>query len=249
MAVRKVGLVVPTLGTIDVEVVSRLFFLHRPLNAVVAPCWPVGMDTATARNVAIQALLDDGCTHAFFLDYDVVIPAETLTVLAAHDVPIACGLYYTKTKPPEPITIIRKGDEHETVQDWEHGDVITVDVTGLGCALIDLSIFADLERPWFQSGHSEATGRYTEDAWFYRHLEKQTGIKPIVDTGLCCVHKDLKTQERYYLDAETGLPTWEDAEGKHTMDDRRVIDLTKGSEDIEATSGEPAATGDTGPAD
>lgn len=209
MAVRSVSLTIPTLGLIDVQVVSRLFTLHRPLNAKVTPCWPVGMATATARIKAVEAAIKADCTHIFFLDHDVLLPPETLTVLAAHNRPIACGLYYTKSKPPEPLLI----RDEAVLADWEHGDLVEVDVTGLGCALIDLEVFKELEQPWFETGT-----RYTEDSYFYRKLAKATGIRPVVDTGLCCAHKDLATGELFFWDKETGKPTWMDLTGeKHVI--------------------------------
>ena len=209
MPVRSVILAIPTLGMIDVQVVSKLFTLHRPLNSRVTPCWPVGMDTATARIKAVEAGIAAGCSHIFFLDHDVLLPPETLTVLAAHDVPVACGLYYVKTKPPEPLVI-----QDEPVP-WKHGDAIEVDVTGLGCALIDLSVFDGLSEPWFETGT-----RYTEDCHFYRKLAKEKGIRPVVNTGLCCAHKDIKTGELYFFDEETMKPTWMDVSGeKHTIPD------------------------------
>ena len=245
MAARSVAIVVPTLGMIDVEVVSRLFYLERPLNGVVTPCWPVGMDTATARNASVQTVKDAGCSHVLFLDHDVIIPKETITLLASMDVPVACGLYYTKTKPPEPLTIVK----NRPATNWTHGDLVTVDVTGLGCALIDLSVFDKIDQPWFQSGNNEEGTRYTEDAYFFNKLEK-VGIKPIVNTGLCCGHKDLKTGEHFYWDEKTGLPTWDDNDGPHTAQpasERNVIDLTKGSEPSEEAGAVPATDTDAGP--
>lgn len=214
MPASRIGLAVPTMGSIDVQVVSRLFHLKRPLNCTVTPCWPVGMATAVAREKAVESVKGAGYSHIFFLDYDVVLPDETLTVLAAHDKPIVCGLYYTKTKPPQPLTIIDK----QTATDWTHGEILTVDVTGLGCALIDLSVFDKLERPWFQSGSTDDGTRYTEDAYFYRRLKDATGIRPMVDTGLCCAHKELSTGELFFWDRETGKPTWMGLDGeKHTL--------------------------------
>lgn len=213
MPARKVAIAVPTLGNIDVMVVKSLIGLRRPLNATVTWCWPVGMDTSTARNVTVQTLRDAGCTHVFFVDYDVIVPREALTMLVARDLPVVCGLYYTKTKPPEPLTLVAG----EVVKDWEMGEPVTVDVTGLGCALISLDVFDDLEEPWFQSGSADGT-RYTEDAWFYRRLAEQKSIRPVVDTGIYCGHKDLETGELFYWDRELGKPAWMGLDGeRHTL--------------------------------
>ena len=52
----------------------------------------------------------------------------------------------------------------------------------------------------------------------YRKLAKETGIRPVVDTGLCCAHKDLTTGELFFWDRETGEPTWMDLTGeKHVL--------------------------------
>ena len=226
MPARIIAIAVPTLGTIDVDVVKCLISLQRPLNATVTFAWPVGMDTATARTRTVEELRKTGCSHVFFVDYDVIVPREALTILAARELPVVCGLYYTKTKPPEPLTIV----DGDVVTDWKMGQLVTVDTTGLGCALISLDVFDGLKEPWFQSG-AEGSVRYTEDAWFFRQLREQKGIKPVVDTGVYCGHKNVTTGEVFFWDAETRQPAWCDPSGtKHTIAQAEVVDLTKESE-------------------
>ena len=208
MPPRGVAIVVPTLGSIDVQVESRIDAILKPLNTIPHRCWPVGMDTATARTEAVKAVREAGCEHIFFIDHDVIVPPNALTMLYSRELPVVCGLYYLKTKPPEPLTVI----DRRPYTDWTHGDLVTVDCTGLGCALIDLSVFDEIDEPWFQSGP-----KYTEDAYFYDKLAKATGIRPVVDTGVCCAHKNLETGELFFFDVGSGKPTWMGLDGvKHT---------------------------------
>jgi hypothetical protein len=78
-----------------------------------------------------------------------------------------------------------------------------------------VDVFRKMAPPWFQTGNSlvendkmPTTEAHTEDSFFCKRLREELGIYPHVDTGILCIHKDVVTKERYFLDPSTNLPSW-----------------------------------------
>ena len=198
-----VMIAVPSFGTLDVEFVARLYGLGLPVNADVTRAYPCGMLVADARNRAVAGAIERECEYVFFLDYDVLPPADALTRLIARDTPMVGGLYFTKAKPPWPLVLT---GGHSTM-DWTPGDLVQVDATGMGCMLLRVDLLEKLEPPWFDTGASltdEGREWHTEDTYFFKRVREELGLSPYVDTGISCVHKDLLTGDRFFL-GEDGL--------------------------------------------
>ena len=226
---------VPSFGSLDVEFVTRYYGLHLPVNASVCRAYPVGLPVAEARNMSVEGAIERKCEYLFFVDYDVLLPPDALTRLVARRAEMIGGLYFTKAKPPWPLVLI---DGHSTM-DWTPGDVVKVDATGMGCMLLRVDLLKKLEPPWFHTGSSatctsDTEGereQHTEDTYFFRRVKEELGLSPLVDTAVECIHKNLVTGDRFFL--EDGLPTWTDADGKHAVTPvalGEVVDLTKESE-------------------
>ncbi len=121
-------------------------------------------------------------THVLWLDADMRFPADTLTRLLAHDVPIVAANYITRRAPYRPVA------EHR-----EHGVLFTppeatglVEVThaGLGVMLVDTQVFRDTPAPWFQIGYNPKSDGYSgEDVFFCRRAAEQ-GFPIAIDQDL-----------------------------------------------------------------
>jgi len=208
---------VPSFGSLDVEFVTRYYGMGLPVNAAVCRAYPCGLPVAQARNKTVQGAIERNCEYVFFVDYDVLPPADALTRLVARDVPMVGGLYFTKAKPPWPLVLV---GGHSTM-DWTPGDLVKVDATGMGCMLLRVDLLERLDPPWFDTGASlteEGRECHTEDTYFFGRAKEELGLSPYVDTAVNCVHKNLLTNERFFLDDETGLPTWSEPDGtKHAI--------------------------------
>ena len=209
---------VPTFGTLDVEWNTRFMALAIPLGAPVNHCWPVNLTVDEARNRSVEAAIERECDYLFFVDYDVLLDPDVLTRLVAHGLPVVGGLYYSKSHPPEPIAFV----DGRPATDWEQGDMIAVDVMGMGCTLLDVGLLKEMGPPWFKTTDEAAMvngeptrTQSTEDAYFCDRVTNETDAKPCIDTGIICGHKNLKTGEVF-------LPT--------AQLTRNITDLTKGSE-------------------
>lgn len=107
---------------------------------------PIDFMVADARNVLACQCVEQGFEWLFFIDHDVVLPP--ITIIKMNDrmikgeVPIWSGLYFTKSKPSEPL--IYRGRGNGYFPDWKLGDEVWVDGLPMGCTMIHRSILQAL---------------------------------------------------------------------------------------------------------
>ena len=103
---------------------------------------PLGCTVADARNIIVQEAVKQGYEWLFFIDHDVVLPPATILhvneQMSRGDVPVWSGLYWTKSRPSEPI--IYRGRGNSYFRDWHLGDKVWVDGVPMGCTLIHGSL-------------------------------------------------------------------------------------------------------------
>lgn len=159
----------------------------------------------------------EGFTHLLFLDADMIWPTDVLTrMLAHHDVGIVGGLYVMRHPPFAPVALKdgRTIDESGVVQYQHAGEALTerqlidVDVLGMGCTLIPVSVFSAIgPRPWFAyANDAEGWPVVTEDVPFCQKAAA-AGYRIAVDPTISCGHVtsqvvDRQTSLRYRRDGE-----------------------------------------------
>jgi len=103
---------------------------------------PLGFLVADARNVAIQQFMAGKFEWLYFIDHDVLLPPATFArwneYMLSRENPIWGGLYFTKSRPSEPLTYRGLGTGYYA--DWKIGDKIWIDGMGLGNNVIHRSI-------------------------------------------------------------------------------------------------------------
>lgn len=148
------------------------------------------------RDSALDLAQREGFTHALFLDADMVWPTDVLArMLAHHDAGIVCGLYVLRTPPYAPVAMggkFRKAgsqvDQFYYVEDLGE-ELIDVDVVGMGCCLIPLSVLSVIgPRPWFEyKDDDHGWPRVTEDVPFCNKA-KAAGVPVRLDPAVQCGH-------------------------------------------------------------
>lgn len=243
-------------GKLVASQVSMPWHRHRmglvlPTNYNSIEILVEGLEVGDARNQVVDRILaaSPRPRYLFFLDYDVLPPADAVKKLiyrAEHfpDHDIFAGVYCCKSIPAEPL--IYAGDGHGPFWDWSIGDLLLEGITGvhMGLTLIRVDLFERIERKdgWFKTVHEVETSPEgvplthigTEDLYFCRRAREEAGAKILVDTSVIAGHYDWSNDLVYGLplDCEPVLRCpWMDTPAKRQQDDSLLKALDIGAGD------------------
>lgn len=137
------------------------------------------------RRMIVQDLKDKGADKLLFFDTDMRFPRQSLHMLLRHDVPIV-GVNYPSRRPPYRYTAATMQDEPLITRPESTG-LVEVAHVGFGFILLDMSIFADDDGPWFSfDWYRREDGKWGlvgEDVTFCREMRAR-GHKIYVDQEL-----------------------------------------------------------------
>jgi len=159
---------------------------------------------SVSRDILVNQALEANCDYIFFMDTDHVFEMPTDPNVALNqlyqcinknkidkdgnvnkDAKIVSGLYRAKQKVGFNnamwMKVERKG--YAPIREWT-GNWLEVDVVGLGCCLIDMQVFKDIERPWFKW---EMKDDISEDFYFFE-LAKKHGYNTHIFTDVKLSH-------------------------------------------------------------
>ena len=111
-----------------------------------------GLKVAEARNRLVTMALEKDCTHILFLDSDHIIDSSMLPCLLGNEGATAVsGLITKRNSDGIQIGYIQADEDYyHPVNLKIDGSSYDVDVCAFGCTLIDLSVFKDIEQPYFK---------------------------------------------------------------------------------------------------
>ena len=190
--------------------------LVTPINCSLMKFIVAGKPVDEARNHIVEMAQDAGAKYLLFMDDDNILPPFTIPRLLNLKAKVASGVYYTKYQPPTPV--ILKKDIVGGYEKWNYGDVVEVDYIGLGCALIDMSIFNEIEKPYFKYvkyGIDPRKGEphIGEDVYFCNKVTEK-GYKIYADTYVQCGHVDVANETIYFFLESAHCGAWMDKTGK-----------------------------------
>lgn len=236
---------------------------HYFTNFLLGTEWPTnftmnyravsGYEVGDARNVLVQEAIKIGAKYLLFVDEDVIGPSfgirQLFYRLETHpEWTVCCGLYTTKTYPPEPLIFQEWGQGPSW--DWTAGELIRVKSTGNGFNLYrvdDLAAMKGAEtyivrnpwdnsametRRWFKTGKEYkkdengvmSLSAHTEDSWFYSMCEDE-GLQVWIDTGVLCQHYDKYNKLFYSIPLDNNVAKKPDPWNHEP----RVVNLGAGS--------------------
>lgn len=112
--------------------------------------YPLRYQVADAQNLIVREAVNGNFQWLFLLEHDVILPPDAFIRMNEYireaKVPVVSGLYYTRTRPSEPV--IYRGRGNSYFADWKMGDKVWVDGVPTGCLLIHGSI---LKAMWEES--------------------------------------------------------------------------------------------------
>jgi cellulose synthase/poly-beta-1,6-N-acetylglucosamine synthase-like glycosyltransferase len=175
----KVVIGIVSLDFVPLQFLHAVMAMEKPAHAVISTN---KKPLDAARNLVVESMPREA-DYLFFLDSDTIPPANALTRLLSHNLPIVGGLYFRKTPPFDPLLLRHAGGiMYEPIYDFPANGLVEVDATGLGCMLVKREVLDSLGKPWFKFD-----GDLSEDYYFCRKA-KEAGYKIMVDTGVQCDH-------------------------------------------------------------
>ena len=188
--------------------------MQAPINCTAGPIKVVGKPVDEARNELVDIAIKNGAKYLMMIDDDVLVPNDALIrlfhQLHGQDEMIASGVYYTKTQPSTAIVLDKNNPGG--IVNYRQGEVIHADYVGCGCMLIDMSVFDQLEKPYFKFNRCRpdidpAMGAVGEDVWFCDKVAA-LGYRVVVDTNVQCGHEDFANKLVYQYDKRFGTGVW-----------------------------------------
>lgn len=147
----------PTTGTVRIEWVQARYGQIIPTNWSVVQMLqfmnsyvPLRYQVADAQNLIVKEALEKDFEWLFLLEHDVLLPPDGFIQINEYirtkRHPVVSGLYYTRSRPSEPI--IYRGRGNSYYADWKLGDKVWCDGVPTGALLIHCSI---LKAMWVDS--------------------------------------------------------------------------------------------------
>ena len=185
---------IPTLGKTSMLWVSHAIQLGFPMVGSKTTVVAQGYEIGAARERIINTVLDIKPTSEYVLfygddnlpNYDAItLLFETMQKTGAAAV---AGLYYMKCSPPDVPILWRNNKAGPLLPgiDFQPGEIVEVDGTGLDFVLFKTSELAKVPRPRFKTMVKWIEGKgmvvQTEDAYFWQRWLDTHGKGPLVDT-------------------------------------------------------------------
>jgi hypothetical protein len=153
---------------------------------------------ATARNKVVETALeadhDYGIDGVFWVDSDVIIPADAIHQLVEHGLDFVSGLYFQRNPPYYPLfaRYIPKRETFEFGKIYPENTVAPCDGVGFGCVYTSIKLLKLVSKmpeckAFGPFGGDFGRKTYGEDFTFCLRAKK-VGIQPHIDTGIKCDH-------------------------------------------------------------
>lgn len=134
------------------------------------------------RATLVRLAQEWGATHVLWLDSDMRFPSDTLSRLLAHSELIVAANYSTRRHPILPTAEHKQlGHLFTTVGD---DGLVEVSHVGMGCMLVDMSVYARIKEPWFILGFNPGNKEYIGEDVFFLRRAKEYGFVPLIDQAL-----------------------------------------------------------------
>jgi len=147
----------PTTGLVRMEWVAARYGQIIPTNwsQVSMNQWlngylPIRYQVADAQNLIVKAAVEGDFEWLLLIEHDTMPPHDAFVrfneYMQKAEIPVVSGLYFTKSKPSEPLVYRGRGTSY--YGDWHMGDLVWCDGVPTGMLLIHCAI---LRAMWEES--------------------------------------------------------------------------------------------------
>jgi hypothetical protein len=135
-----------------------------------------------ARNEIVENGKSLEADYIFCIDSDMIFPADTISRFMAHDKEFVCG-DYVRRRPP--FTTVVTGVDGKPINHNAEDLPALLEIKGgaMGVALIKMSVFSNMEQPYFDDPYRGDMTFLGEDYYLSNKL-RQAGVKLYCDTEL-----------------------------------------------------------------
>lgn len=209
---------IPTFGMVSTYFLQSRMSQQFPLVSSAADKIVLNKPIAEARNEIVEYALNQGANYIFWMDDDVIAPADAFLKMFMAQKDIVNGVYWSKSNPPMPL-LFRNHLEGPYL-DWRIGDFIEIDAAGNGLTLVKTDVYRKISEvmggPWYSTEYTSfknatvSPSNNTEDLYFYWKARK-CGFKVWADTSIQALHYEKNSQVLYGMppNAPQGHPAWE----------------------------------------
>ena len=192
----KIAIAIPHVDHVYFEWAVALRSLRSPVPSKLIHVRSYTVDRA--RNALVEMAKQQGATFIFFLDSDLIVNPDALSRLYAHNLPIVSGVYTGWYEGKPAISTFADGVEYtdrrpipfpemEKYPLYTRKDLLL----GMGCCLIRMDVFEQLEKPYFifnlDATTEEGKKSYSEDFYFCKKAHEKN-IPIHVDTVVHGLH-------------------------------------------------------------
>jgi hypothetical protein len=161
----KIGIGLPSTGVMRVETAASLISIIATSKIYTQVMFTKGSVIPQSRNKLVKDSIREGFTHIFFIDTDMILPPDTLTRLLSHKKPIVAASFNFKKLPLSSVVKLM-GKNGEIVGGELPSELFECYAIGTGCSLIDVSVFKEIDHPWFLFDYDKDGELITEDVFF-----------------------------------------------------------------------------------
>ncbi len=158
-----------------------------------------GMNYCDARTFLVRKALENPeITDILFVDDDILLPKDAISVLCDTNESIVAANYVKKQYPIETTALqVRdiNGIVHNQEIKAEQGNMtpVTVSQMGLGACLISVDVFKKLKEPWFEFKYNPDGSVFAGEDTILFQQAILAGYAPKIIPGLVCAHVEFKS--------------------------------------------------------
>jgi hypothetical protein len=196
--VNRLLIATPTTGVVRIEWVQGRYGQVIPVNfsmvqmlQYVSGYIPLRYQVADAQNLICKAAIEGDFEWLLLIEHDNILPPNAFIkfnqYIREEEVPIVSGLYYTRSRPSEPLIFRGRGTSAYT--NFQIGDKVWCDGVPTGCLLIHCGILREM---WKESEEYQVGKEYTRrifntprDEWYDPETEQFNLVTGTSDLAWC----------------------------------------------------------------
>jgi hypothetical protein len=139
------------------------------------------MLTDCNRNAIVDEFLKTDSEWLFWVDADNLFPMGTIRRLLDTGKKLITGMYVLKGEEATAVAYTREGDNrYRPITDFDRGDIIPIDMAGMGCTLVHRSVYEDIRAQYtavqtYEAGiipihNSDIKGELPDHCKSYPHI-------------------------------------------------------------------------------